>query len=120
MYRIHWDVSDAKILIEVPVRRDVSAAILDTHFDKKLATLADCSDVNILVEDLDIRIGFDVSGSVDARLGTLQVDRFAFLAVELYRNLLQVENNIRRVFDYTRDRRRHVQTTFDSHRYCRC
>ena len=65
---IHRNIADAEIFIEVAIGRNVAAAILDAHFDLKRSAFADGADIDVLVENLDIGIVFDVGGGVDARL----------------------------------------------------
>ena len=115
MNRVNRDVTDAEIFVEVPVRGNVPAAILDSHFDLKGSAFADCADVDILVEKLDIGVVFDVSRSVNTGLSPFEIDRFSLFAVQLEWNLLQVENDIGCIFDHARDRRKLVQDAFDLH-----
>ena len=78
-------------------------------------TLADGADVDVLVENLDVRVVFDIPGGVDAGLNSFQVDRLAVFAVQLQRDLLEVENDVGRIFDDARNRRELVQHAFDLH-----
>jgi hypothetical protein len=64
MDRVDRDVSDAEVFVEVPVRGNVAAAVLDLHFDLQRSAGAHGGDVEFLVEDLDVGVVFDVGGSV--------------------------------------------------------
>ena len=61
--RIHGDVADGQIFVEVAVGGDVAAAVLDAHFHLELAAFADGGDVNILIEHGEIGVFLDHRGS---------------------------------------------------------
>ncbi len=64
-----------KIFVEVLVGRNVAAAALEAHFHVELAAFADGRDVDVLVENFDVSIGFDHAGGNNTRLFGAQVDR---------------------------------------------
>ena len=49
----------AEIGVEVLVGRDVAAAALQAHLHVELAAFGDGGDVDVLVEDLHVAVGFD-------------------------------------------------------------
>src|SRR5437867_5838353 len=116
MNRIDGDITDTKILVEIAVGGDIPPPILDAHFDLQRTALTDGADIDVLVENLDIRIVFDIARGVDARLKPFQINRLAFIAVYFQRDLFQVENDVGRIFDDAWNRRELVQHTFDLHR----
>src|SRR5688572_10182086 len=113
MNGIHGNVSDAKLFIEIAIRGNVTAAIFDAHLDLERSALADRGDVDVLVENLDVGIVFDVRGSIAAGLCTLEVDQLRAFAVELQRNLFKVQDDIRGVFDDSGNRGKLVQDALD-------
>src|SRR6185295_19356300 len=116
MHRIDRDVSDTQAFVKISIGGNVAAAVLDAHFNLKASAFAHGSDVDFLVQDLEIGVVFDVRGGVDAGLCPLQVNRLWFFAVQLQWNLLQVQYDVGGIFDHTWDGRKFVQHTFDFHR----
>jgi hypothetical protein len=110
--RIDGDEADAKILVEVLVGRDVATAALQAHFHIELAAFTDGRDVDVLVEDLDIRVGFNHAGRDHARLISAHINRFGRIAGKLERNLLEIQDDVGRVFDHTGNRLELVQHAF--------
>ena len=108
--------SDAEIFVEVLVGGDIAAATLQTHFHIEFAAFADGGDVDVFIEDFDVGVGFDHAGGDDAGLVSAQVDRFWRIAGELEGNLLQIQDDVGRIFDYARDRLEFVQHAFDFYR----
>ena len=100
-------------LVEVLVGRDVAAAALQAHFHVQLAAFAHGRDVDFLVQDLHVAVGFDHARGDDTGLVRAQVNRLRAFAVQLEGNLLQVEDDVRRVFHYAGDRLELVQHTLD-------
>ena len=109
------DEADAQILVEVLVGGNIAAAALQTHFHVELAAFADGGDVDVLVENFDVAVGFDHAGGNDAGLISAQINRFRRVARKLERNLLQVQDDVGRVFDDAGDRLELVQHAFDLH-----
>ena len=116
MNGIDRNESDAKILVEVLVGGNISAAALQPHFHVELAALADRRDVDVFVEDFNVAIGFDHAAGDNSGLIRAQIDRFRGIARKLERNLLQVEDDVGRIFDDTGDRLEFVQHAFHLHR----
>ena len=67
-------------------------------------------------EDLDVGVGLDVARADFTGLVDAEVERFGRVGVQLQRNLLQVEDDVRCVLDHTGNRRELVQYTVDL--YC--
>ena len=115
MDRIDGNEADTQILIEVLVGSDVTPAALEAHFHIELAAFADGCNVDIFIQYLDVAVGFDHARGDDTGLIGAQVNRFRCIACELKRNLLEVENDIRRILDYAGDRLEFVQHALDFH-----
>src|SRR4029077_11949811 len=71
---IDGNKSDAKIFVVILVGGNIATAALQAHLHVELAAFADGRDVNVFVEHLDIRIGFDHAGGDHTRLIGAQVD----------------------------------------------
>ena len=104
MDRIDRNIANAQVFIEIPVGRNIAAAVLHAHFDLKRTAFANGTDVDGLVENLDIGIMLNVAGGVYAWMSSLEVNRLPSLAVQFQRDLFQIENDVGGIFDYTRDR----------------
>src|SRR5882762_9829063 len=117
---VHRDVPDRQIFVVVAVRGHVAAAVLGAHLDLQLAAFANRGDVYALIEHREVRILFDLRRC--HRTGILHVDvnRLRQIGVQLDRDLLNVEDNVRGIFDHTGNRRKFVQYSFDFYRGDRC
>ncbi len=104
MHRVNRDPADAEILVEVLVGRDVAAAALDPHLHHQFAAVGDRRDVGIRLENFDIRVGLDVTRPHFTRLGDVQIQRLHRIAVHLQGHLLDVQDDVGRVFDDAGDR----------------
>ncbi len=102
-----------EILVEVLVGRHVAAAALHPHFHVQLAALGHRRDVRVRLEDLDVGVGLDVAGAHFAGLVDADDQRLRVIAVQLQRNLLEVEDDVGRVFDHARNRRELVEHAVD-------
>ncbi len=111
---IDGDKAQPEIAIEVLISGDVAAATLQPHLHIDLAALGDGADIHVVVEDLDIAIGFDHARGHNASGIRTQVQRLRPLAVQLEGNLLQIEDDVRRVLNDTRDGLELVQHAFDA------
>src|SRR5438128_9637766 len=116
MHGVDGNESDAEIFVEVLVGGNVAASSLEVHFHIQLAAFADSGDVNVFVEHFDIGIGLDHARGHNSRLVGAQVDRFRGISAQFERDLLQVQDDISRVFHDARDRLELVQHPFDLHR----
>ena len=114
--RVDGNEAEAQIVVEILVGGDVAAAALQAHFHVELAAFADGGDVDVLVENLDVAVGFDHAGGDDAGLVGAQVERLGAVARELERNLLEIQDDVGRVFDHAGDRLELVQHAFDADR----
>ena len=111
--RIHGDVADGQILVEVAVGAHVAAAVLDAHFELQLAAFADGGDVDGLVEDGEIGVFFDHGGGDHAGIFGVERDGLGLIGVQLQRNLLQVENDVGGIFDHAGNGAEFVQHALD-------
>ena len=103
MHGIDRNESESEIGVEVLVGRDVAAAALEAHLHVELAAFRQRGDVDVLVEDLDVAVGLDHAAGDHAGLVGAQVERLGAFARELEGNLLEVENDVGRVFDHAGD-----------------
>src|SRR5580658_4416966 len=113
---VDGDETDAEIFVEILVGRDVSAAALEAHFHVELAAFADGGNVDVFIQNLDIRICFDHARCDHTRLIGAQIDGFGRVAAELEGNLLQVQDDVGGVLDHSGDRLEFVQYAFDLYR----
>src|SRR6202021_1468915 len=102
---INRNEADAQVLVEVFVGRGVPTAAFQAHFHVEFAALAHRRDVDVFVEHFHVAIGFDHATGDHARLIRAQINRLGRVAGELEWNLFQVEDDVSRVLDYTRDER---------------
>src|SRR5262249_54569678 len=107
------DKSDAEVLVEILVGGNVAAAALEAHFHVEPSAFANGRDVNVLVEDLDIRIRLDHARRNHTRLIGTQINRLRRVSAQLERNLLQVQDDISRVFNHAGNRLEFVQNAFN-------
>ncbi len=100
-------------LVEVLYRPSMcAAAALQAHLHVDLAALGDRADVNVLAPRIsDIAISLDGTGGHNASLIRAEVKRLGAVAVQLERNLLQVQNDVGRVFNNAGDRLKLMQNT---------
>ena len=115
MNRVDRDEAETKVLVKVLVGRNVATATLQPHLHVDLATLGDRANINIRVENLNVAVGFDHARSDHAGNIGAQVERLRPVAIQLERNLLQVQNDVGRILDNARDRLELMQYAFDSH-----
>ena len=108
------DEAEAEVGVEVLVGRDVATAALEAHLHVDLAAFGDGADVDVLVEDLDVAVGFDHAGGDDAGLVGAEVEGLGAFAVELERDLLEVQDDVGRVFNDAGDGLELVQHAFDA------
>src|SRR6267378_450555 len=95
---------DPQIVFEVLVGGNIAAPTLQAHLHVELATFAHGRDVNFLVQDFHIAVRLDHAAGYYARLIGPQIDRLGTFARKLERNLLQVQDDVRRIFDYAGNR----------------
>src|SRR5271165_229139 len=113
---VHRDVADGQVFVVVAVGSDITASVFDAHFDLQLAAFANGGDVYALVQDGEVLVLFDLRGGNRAGLLDIDVNRLRQVGVELDGHLLQVEDNVRGVFDHAGDRGEFVQHALDFHR----
>src|SRR6266852_625603 len=106
--------TEAEVTVEVLVGRDVAAAALEAHLHVDLTAFADGANVDVLVEDLDIAVGFDHAGGDDTGLVGTEVEGLGAFTGELEGNLLEVQDDVGRVFDDAGDGLELVQNAFDA------
>jgi hypothetical protein len=110
--RVDGDVSERQVGVGVAVGDDVAAAALETRLELQRAFLRQRGHVGGGVEDLDVRVFFEVGGGDDARSLLLEIEGLGAGAVELEGDLLEVEHDVRHVFDDALQRGELVQDTF--------
>ena len=110
------DARETESLVEVLVRRDVPATAPDLHLQPQAAFAVDRRDVHTRIADLDRRIADQIARRDVA--GTLDVDGedLFFFAVQLDRNLLEVQNDVGHVLLHSGDRGELVQDVVDLNR----
>src|SRR6267154_548990 len=113
MNGVHRDVADRQILVVVAVGGHVAAAVLGAHLDLQLAAFADRGDVHALIEHRKVRILFDLCRCHRAGIFHVDVNRLRQIGVQLDRDLLDVEDNVRGVLVHPGNRRKFVQHSFD-------
>ncbi len=113
MHRVDRNEADAEILVKILVGGNIAASALQTHFHVEPSAFADGRDVNVFVENFDVAIGFDHAGSDNARLIGAQINRLGSVAAQLERNLLQVQDDVGRVFNHSGNGLEFVQHAFN-------
>jgi len=113
VHGIDGNEPDAEVVLEIAVGGNVAAAAFEAHFHVELAAFAYGCDVDLFVENLDIAIGFDGGAGDHSRLVGAQIDRLGAVAGKLERDLLQVEDDVGRVFDHAGNRLELVEHAFD-------
>ena len=115
MDRVDGNVAEREILVEILLGADISSSELDAHLDIQDAALADGGEVNIGVEDGDIGVGLDRAADDGSGFGRPQPDRASALAVELQRDLFQIQNNVGGIFHHAGDRTELVGDALNAH-----
>ena len=110
---VHRDVADGQVFVVVAVGGHVASAVLYAHFDLELAAFADRGDVHALVEHREVGVFFDLGGGHRPGSFHVEIDRLGQIGVELDGHLLEIEDDVRGVFDYAGNRRKFVQDAFD-------
>src|SRR4029077_15003110 len=100
VHRIHRDVADGQIFVEVAVGGHVPAAVLDAHFQLQFAAFVHGGNVDCLVEHGEIGVFLNHGGSHDARIFDVHKDGLGLIVVELQRNLLQVQDDVGGIFHH--------------------
>jgi hypothetical protein len=115
MHRIHGNVADGQILVEVAVRANVAAAVLHAHLQLQLAALAHRGDVDALVQHREIGVFLDHGRGHDAGLLRVERDGLGLIGVQLQRHLLQIEDDVGGVLHHAGDGAELVQHALDLH-----
>ena len=115
--RVDRDHADRVRLSAVQLRRDVAAAAADRQRHLEPALRREVRDLEVRVEDLEVGRRLDVGG----RHGALAARRqphldLRRLAVQDADDLLEVEDDVRHVLAYARQRRELVRDALDLHR----
>src|SRR5208282_4352064 len=116
VHRVDGNEAQPEVLVEVLVRRNVAAPLLQAKLHLDLAALADGTDVDVFVQHLDVAIGLDHATGNHPRLIGAQVDHLRRVPGKLEGDLLQVENDVGGVLDHAWDRLELVQHPFDLYR----
>src|SRR5438270_115687 len=101
MDRVDRNVAEREVGVGVTVGDLVAAAALQTRLEFERAFLGKRRDVCRRVEDLDVGVLFEVGGGDDTGALLLEVERLRTFAVELERNLFEVEDDVGHVLDHT-------------------
>ncbi len=112
---IDGNESNTQIVFEVLVGGNVAAPTLQAHLHVELAAFAHGRDVDFLVQNFHIAVRLDHAAGYHARLIGPQVNRLGTFARKLERNLLQIQDDVGRILDYSGNRLELVQDTFDLH-----
>ena len=112
--RVDRDVAERQIGVGVAVGDDVAAALLETGLQLERAFLRQRGDVRRRVEDLDVRVLFEVGGGDDAGALLLEVEGLGTAAVQLEGDLLEVEDDVGHVLDHALQGRELVEHAFDA------
>src|SRR5580698_4124282 len=107
------DEADAEVGVEVLVRRDIATATFEAHLHVDAAAFANRADIDIGIEDLDVRVSLDHARGDDAWLVGVKIEGLGAVAVELEGNLLEIEDDVGRILDDASDRLELVQDTLD-------
>ena len=116
VHRVHRDKSKSQVGVKILVGGNIAAPTLEAHFHIELAAFGDRGDVDVLVQDLHVAVGFDHAAGHNAGLLGAQVQRLGALAVQLERNLLQVQDDVGCVLDHAGDGLELVQHALNA--YC--
>src|SRR6185295_2432763 len=111
--RVDGNPADTERLVEVAVRRDVAAATLDLDLQLETRLFVQSRDVDVRIDDLDLRIIGHVLGGHLARTRDVDRQNLGVFAVEPDRHLLQVQDDVGDVFDHSRYRGELVEHSFD-------
>src|SRR5215472_8587580 len=114
MNRVYGNVTDGQILIVVLLGGNVPAPSLDPHFDLEAAAFAHGSEIDVLIQNFDVRIFLDHSGGYLARLIDYEAERLHPLDVDLQGNLLEVQNNVGSVFHHAPNQRKLMHHALDA------
>src|ERR1700679_297852 len=94
MNRVHGNKAKSKIRVKVLVSGYITTATLQAHFHLELAALGDSGNVNVLVENLNVAVGFNHARGDDAGLIGAQIERLRTFARQLKGNLLEVQDDV--------------------------
>ena len=72
--------------------------------------------IDVLVQDFDVAVGFDHARGDHAGLVGAQIERLGTFARELEGNLLEVQDDVGRIFDHAGDGLELVQHALDANR----
>ncbi len=100
MNGVDGDVLQREVGVGIAIGDLVAPAALQTRLELERAFLRQGRDVRGLVEDLDVRVLFEIGGGDDARSLLFEVERLRAFAVELEGNLLEVEDDVGHVLDH--------------------
>ena len=113
---VDGDEAEAEVGVEVLVGRDVAAAALEAHLHIDLAAFGDGADVDVLVENFDVSVSLDGAGGDDTGGIRAEVEGLGAFAVELEGDLLEVQDDVGRVFHDAGNGLELMQYAFDANR----
>ena len=105
--------ADTEVLVEVLLGGNIAAALLDPQLHVQRAAVGHRRDVGVGVENLHRGVGFEMRRLDLARLVGPQVQRLRLVGVQLDGDLLQVQDDVGRVLDHSRNRRELVEHVVD-------
>ena len=111
--RVDGDPADAEVLVEVLLRGNVPAPLLDAHLHVQRAAVGHGRDVQIGVENLHRGVDLEIRRLDRARLVGPQIQRPGLVAVQLDGDLLQVQDDVGRILHDPRNRRELVEHVVD-------
>src|SRR6266702_1829281 len=112
--RVDRNDPEAEVGIEVLVGGDVSTTALEAHLHIDLAAFGDGTDVDVLIENLNVAVSLDHAGGNDARRIGAKVESLWAVACELEGNLLEVEDDVGCVLNDSADGLELVQHALDT------
>ena len=102
--------------VEVAVGRHVAAALADRGLEAQAAAVGQRRDRGLGVEDLELRVVLEGVGGHAALRLDVERERPRSVVVQADREALEVEDDVRDVFDDARDGRELVLDALDLHR----
>ena len=116
VHRVDGNKTQPQVLVKILVRRNVAASLLQAQLHIDLAAFADRRNVNVLLQNLDVAIGFNHPAGDHSRLVRAQINHLRRISSQFERNLLQVQNDVGRILHHAGDRLELVQHAFNLHR----
>jgi hypothetical protein len=113
--RVDRDGSDLELLGHVLLGGDVAATLAHLHLAEETHVLGQRADLELGVRDLDVRVALDLLGAHFTLLVGVDAQRRRRVRVQLDAQLLDVQHDLRDVFEHALDRRELVNDAVDAH-----